>query len=210
MLGIGRLARLWERRGSLESFATTTRHAGDPTVRGDEGRRHFRITRRARGNYTSSPSQPSAGSLDSPLKLMFAPGSRYEQAARGWQVARRLATCVSRPVSSSRRELPRILRKLRSKFYRPPRGRRRRGPENCRNLRRMFADGVGIGGLARATLRRNFLGTFAGYKNLRPRHWMRPVLEESVSAGNRGNPSGSSLSLSLFLSAARVRYSGIR
>jgi len=48
MLGIGRLARLWGRRGSLESFATTARHAGDPTVRGDEGRRHFRITRRRR------------------------------------------------------------------------------------------------------------------------------------------------------------------
>jgi len=133
MLGIGRLTRLWGRRGSLESFATTTRHAGDPTVRGDEGRRHFRITRRRRSRKLYKFALAAVCRI---VRLAAEIDVRSERAAR------RLATCVSRPVSSSRREL---LRKNSPEgaikvFYRPPRGRRRRrrDRENCRNLRRVF------------------------------------------------------------------------
>lgn len=58
----GCLVRLWGRRGSLESFAT----AAASRVRDDEGRRYTSeslLDDGARENYTSSPSQPSAGSL---------------------------------------------------------------------------------------------------------------------------------------------------
>jgi len=62
----------------------------------------------ARGNYTSSPSQPSAGSLDSPLKLMFGPSEPRDV----WlHVSPDLFLPLAENYSG------RILRKVRSKFF---------------------------------------------------------------------------------------------